>query len=48
MKTRLSCPCGTSIVGKDEDELVTLTQEHLGAEHPGLEYDRDAILFIAT
>ncbi len=35
MKTRLTCPCGTTVVGKDEDELVTLTQEHLAAEHPG-------------
>ncbi|WP_182523715.1 DUF1059 domain-containing protein [Nocardioides dongkuii] len=48
MKTRLTCPCGTVIVGADEDELVARTQEHLAAEHPGLEYDRDSILFIAT
>lgn len=48
MKTRLTCPCGTAIVGADEDELVARTQEHLAAEHPGLEYDRDSILFIAT
>ncbi|MEI5674506.1 MULTISPECIES: DUF1059 domain-containing protein [Nocardioides] len=47
MKTRLTCPCGTTIVGKDEDELVTLAQEHLAAEHPGREYDRDMILFMA-
>lgn len=48
MKTRLTCPCGTTIVGKDEDDLVELTQRHLAAEHPGLEYDREQILFIAT
>lgn len=48
MKTRLTCPCGTTVVGKDEDELVDLTQAHLAAEHPGLEYERDQILFIAT
>lgn len=48
MKTRLTCPCGTTVVGQDEDDLVALTQEHLAAEHPGLEYDRDQILFIAT
>ena len=48
MKTRLTCPCGTTVVGADEDELVRLTQEHLVAEHPGLEYDREQILFIAT
>jgi Protein of unknown function (DUF1059) len=48
MKTRLTCPCGTTITGADEDELVQLTQQHLAAEHPGMEYGRDEILFIAT
>lgn len=48
MKTRLTCPCGTVIKAADEDELVELTQQHLAAEHPGMEYGRDEILFIAT
>ena len=26
---------------------VELTQAHLASDHPGLEYDRDAILFMA-
>lgn len=47
MKTRLSCPCGTDIRGEDEDDLVAKAREHLAAEHPGLEYDRDSILFLA-
>lgn len=47
MKTHLTCPCGEAITGKDEDELVELTQAHLASVHPGLEYDRDAILFMA-
>ena len=47
MKTHISCPCGESIVGKDENELVDLTQAHLASAHPGLEYDRDASLFMA-
>ncbi len=47
MKTHLNCPCGEAIVGKDEDELVELTQAHLASAHPGMEYDRDAILFMA-
>ena len=47
MKTRLSCPCGTVIKGTDEDDLVEKTQEHLAAEHPGMSYGRDEILFIA-
>ena len=48
MKTRLSCPCGTTVTGTDEDDLVTKTQEHLAADHPGMEYTREQILFIAT
>ncbi|MDT7770090.1 MAG: hypothetical protein QOI30_3100, partial [Mycobacterium sp.] len=47
VKTHLNCPCGEAITGKDEDELVDLTQAHLASAHPGLEYDRDAILFMA-
>ena len=48
MKTRLSCPCGTTITGTDEDELVERTQAHLADAHPGREYDREMILFMAT
>jgi hypothetical protein len=48
MKTRLTCPCGASIVGTDEDDLVEKTQAHLAESHPDLEYDREQILFIAT
>ena len=42
------CPCGTVINAANEDELVTLTQKHLAAEHPGREYTRDEILFMAA
>jgi predicted small metal-binding protein len=48
MKTRLTCPCGFAIVGEDEDDLVAKTQAHLTEAHPGMEYDREQILFIAT
>jgi hypothetical protein len=48
VKTRLTCPCGELIVGTDEDDLVRLAQEHLAAEHPDRDYDRDMILFLAT
>lgn len=48
MKTRLSCPCGAQLTAPDEDALVEQTQAHLAAEHPGREYDRDMILFMAT
>lgn len=48
MKTRLVCPCGVQVKGTDEDDLVAKVQEHLAAEHPGREYDRETILFLAT
>jgi hypothetical protein len=47
MKTHLNCPCGEAITGKDEDDLVEKAQAHLAEAHPGREYDRDAILFMA-
>jgi hypothetical protein len=46
--SRLRCPCGTRIEAVDDDELVTLTQEHLAAEHPGREYSREEILMMAA
>ncbi|WP_323791488.1 DUF1059 domain-containing protein [Nocardioides sp.] len=47
MKTLMNCPCGEQIRGADEDELVEKTQAHLAAEHPGREYEREQILFMA-
>lgn len=47
MKTRLNCPCGESIRGTDEDDLVEKTQAHLAEKHPDMSYGRDEILFIA-
>jgi hypothetical protein len=44
----LRCPCGESIEADNEDTLVELTQAHLKASHPGHEYTRDQILFMAT
>jgi hypothetical protein len=48
MKTRLNCPCGEQISGTDEDDLVAKVQAHLAEKHPGREYGRDEILFMAT
>jgi hypothetical protein len=48
MKTRLTCPCGESFVAADEDTLVAQVQAHLADAHPGLEYGREQILFMAT
>ncbi|WP_083874676.1 DUF1059 domain-containing protein [Nocardia paucivorans] len=47
MKTRLTCPCGEHIVGADEDALVTKVRQHLTENHPGHDYSRDEILFMA-
>jgi hypothetical protein len=47
MKTHLNCPCGEAITGNNEDDLVDKVQAHLSEAHPGREYDRDAILFMA-
>jgi hypothetical protein len=47
MKTELDCPCGEHIVGEDEDDLVAKAKEHLVENHPGHEYTRDQILFMA-
>lgn len=47
MARRLSCPCGEFIEGEDEDDLVEKTQAHLAEKHPGHEYSREQILFLA-
>lgn len=47
MKKNITCPCGEQIVGQDEDDLVTRTQQHLKENHPGHDYSRDEILFMA-
>ena len=46
-KTHLNCPCGEAISGSDEDDLVEKAQTHLAEQHPGREYDREMILFMA-
>jgi predicted small metal-binding protein len=47
VRTNLQCPCGEMIVGEDEDDLVAKAQAHLKEKHPGMEYTRDEILFMA-
>jgi hypothetical protein len=39
--------CDVTIRGADDDELVEKVQEPLAAEHPGREYSREEILFMA-
>lgn len=45
---RLRCPCGALIEGSDDDQLVARAQAHLAEDHPGREYTREEILFLAT
>jgi hypothetical protein len=47
MKKNITCPCGERITGENEDDLVTKTQKHLKDNHPGHDYSRDEILFMA-
>jgi predicted small metal-binding protein len=47
VKKTLECPCGQTIHGTDEDDLVAKANEHLRVEHPGREYSREEILFMA-
>jgi predicted small metal-binding protein len=49
VKTRLQCPCGELLEGKDEEDLVEKAFAHLKEKHPELadEYTRDHILFMA-
>lgn len=46
-KTQLTCPCGEWIEGENEDDLVEKVQAHLKEKHPGMEYEREDILFMA-
>jgi predicted small metal-binding protein len=36
MARQVTCECGYVIRGADDDEVVTLTKEHLRREHPDL------------
>ncbi|MCZ4521756.1 DUF1059 domain-containing protein [Rhodococcus ruber] len=43
----LRCPCGTTVRGANDDDLVEMAQQHLAEKHPGRNYSRDEILFMA-
>jgi hypothetical protein len=44
----LNCPCGKRLSGSSEDEIVEVSLAHLGEEHPGMEYEREHVLFMAV
>jgi hypothetical protein len=45
----LRCPCGASLTGDSEDDIVDVSFAHLRESHPDLaeEYEREHILFMA-
>ncbi len=46
----LRCPCGATLTGDTEDEIVDVSFAHLRENHPDLadEYEREHILFMAV
>ena len=45
----LRCPCGASLTGATEDEIVDVSFAHLREAHPDMadDYEREHILFMA-
>jgi hypothetical protein len=45
----LRCPCGTTLQGDSEDEIVDVSFAHLREKHPDMadEYEREHVLFMA-
>ena len=43
----LRCPCGETLTGDTEDDIVEVSFAHLRAKHPDMEYEREHILFMA-
>lgn len=45
----LRCPCGETLTGDTEDDIVSVATEHLKDKHPDMaeKYEREHILFMA-
>ena len=45
----LTCPCGETVSGDTEEDIVVAANRHLEASHPELagKYDRDQVLSMA-
>jgi hypothetical protein len=45
----LDCPCGATLTGDTEDEIVDVSFAHLRENHPDMadHYEREHILFMA-
>jgi len=46
MKKVIQCPCGSTIEGKSDDDVVKKAQEHAKANH-GMDLSRDQALSMA-
>jgi len=49
MAKQVNCPCGQTITGESDDELVTNVEQHIEADHPDMvgKYSREQILEMA-
>jgi predicted small metal-binding protein len=50
MSMKVDCPCGATMRGEDDDELVANVEAHVGDEHPEMadSMTRETILGMAT
>jgi hypothetical protein len=47
---KVNCPCGVTVDGETEEELVANVEAHVASDHPDLvgKYSREQILEMAT
>jgi predicted small metal-binding protein len=50
MAQKVDCPCGESVRGEDDDELVANVEQHIGDKHPDMvgTMSREQILGMAV
>ena len=50
MSKKVDCPCGVTLLGENDDELVNNVEAHVRADHPDMvgTMTRDKILEMAT
>ena len=44
----INCPCGYTVHGKDDDELVANAQKHVRTNHPDMSVTREQFLSMAV
>jgi predicted small metal-binding protein len=50
MAKKVDCPCGETVTGEDENELVANVEQHISDQHPDMvgTMSRDQILGMAV